>query len=1162
MHVLSVTVFLPMHIRILLPVLLFLTNVELMAQQRPADAAELVRNNLVTRGVALEDLREMRLADAYVDAHNGVRHTWFRQQWMGIDVYNTEITLHQRPDGSIIHLGQSLAAGLAKKAVDATPGFTPADALTRVLIADGHRFAAPPITRVDGVRHTTWFSGAPFGGQEAFVELMWLRSGDDVRLVWNVNYAGPKGDHWWNVRLDARTGDELERNDWVAECAFDDHGATCSGEAPIPAAPNDYNVYPAPVESPIHGARSIRNAPWSLAPNASPYGWHDTNGANGAEYTITRGNNVLAQEDADANNGSGYSPDGGASLDFDFPINLANAPITYRDASITNLFYWNNIIHDVWYQYGFDEVSGNFQNNNYGNGGAGNDYVLADAQDGGGTNNANFGTPADGSSPRMQMYLWTSATPSKDGDLDNGIIAHEYGHGISNRLIGGPSNVNCMGNAEQMGEGWSDWFGLMMTMEPGDAAADARGIGTFAISQAPTGVGIRPAPYSTNFSVNSYTYANTNSGLSQPHGIGFVWCTMLWEMTWDLIALNGFDPDLYNGTGGNNIAMQLVIDGLKLTVCNPGFVDGRDAILQADMADFGGAHQNLIWAAFARRGLGFSASQGSSASRTDQVEAYNLPVNNSVGILDAVNPTSGTLNECASSIVSMRIRNTGLLAQSGFSVSYQLDGGQVMSEAFTGTLAPSGIATHTFATPLPALSVGAHSIILRTVLNGDQYVTDDQLTLNFANALPSAVPFTEDLESGAAVPAGWRLENPDNAGTWTNVSLANGALCATSKAWQINYYSYNAPRQQDRLISPVVNLAGSAGSRLRFHHAYVEYSSSYVDSLRVQVSTDCGGTWTTLWQAWAASLATAPINTSSWTPSACSQWQLHDLDISAYDGQKMLVRFVGVCGYGNNLYLDNVAVVQNGVRVALSLLLEGPLDPNTGLMRDDLRASALIPITEPYTTLSYTQAADGGGEVVQSGVLARTGNDAIVDWVQVELRDATTPTTVVATRPALLQRDGDVVSEDGTSAVSLLAAADNYYVAVRHRNHLGCMSALPLALSGTSTTLDLRSSTTVTYGADARKQIGGLMALWAGNVLRIQSPSPPQIQYTGGGNDRDPILVLVGGTTPNATDSGYRVEDVNLDGATKYTGSGNDRDPILVNVGSTTPNNVRVEQLP
>jgi hypothetical protein len=139
----------------------------------------------------------------------------------------------------------------------------------------------------------------------------------------------------------------------------------------------------------------------------------------------------------------------------------------------------------------------------------------------------------------------------------------------------------CLNNAEQMGEGWSDYVGLMLTMEPGDQGSDIRGIGTYATGQPTDAQGIREAPYSTDFAVNNYTYADSNNNVSQPHGIGFVWATMLWDMTWLLIDEYGFDPDLYNGTGGNNIAIQLVMDGMKLQNCSPGFVDGRDAILEA-----------------------------------------------------------------------------------------------------------------------------------------------------------------------------------------------------------------------------------------------------------------------------------------------------------------------------------------------------------------------------------------------------------------------------------------------------------------------------------------------------------------------------------------------------------------------------------------------------
>ena len=215
--------------------------------------------------------------------------------------------------------------------------------------------------------------------------------------------------------------------------------------------------------------------------------------------------------------------------------------------------------------------------------------------------------------------------PEIDGDLDNAIIAHEYGHGISNRLTGGANNTSCLNNAEQMGEGWSDYVGLMLTMEPGDQGSDIRGIGTYATGQPVDAQGIREAPYSTDFAVNNYTYADSNNNVSQPHGIGFVWATMLWDMTWLLIDEYGYDPDLYNGTGGNNIAIQLVMDGMKLQNCSPGFVDGRDAILEADELANDGVNRCLIWEAFANRGCGFSADQGNSFSRVDQVEAFDLP---------------------------------------------------------------------------------------------------------------------------------------------------------------------------------------------------------------------------------------------------------------------------------------------------------------------------------------------------------------------------------------------------------------------------------------------------------------------------------------------------------------------------------------------------------
>lgn len=1131
----------------------------LFAQKRTGALPATVREGLLSENYLPEDLADLVVQDDYRTDHNGLRHLFLRQRWQGIEVWNGDIAVHVGSGGEVVKVNNGTWSRMAKRVNATTPMITAEDAMTAVLRVNGIT-DTPVSVGYNAAEQEYVFTGSAFSDEPVRVKLFFQPVGDKLLLAWNVSHYTPDGTHWWNVRIDALTGQELDRNDWVVSCGADHaHGEEA---APAPAAPNDYNVLPWPVESPIHGSRALRNAPWTDGGIASPYGWHDTNGVAGAEYTTTRGNNVLAVEDADNNNTPGYGPTS-ATLDFDFPLNLTLAPSGYQDAAITNLFYWNNLMHDVWYQYGFDEPAGNFQSNNYGRGGAGNDFVNADAQDGSGTDNANFGTPPDGSSPRMQMYRWTYTTPNRDSDLDNGVIAHEYTHGISNRLVGGPSNTSCLGNAEQMGEGWSDYFGLMMTMEAGDLGTDARGIGTYVIGQPVTGGGIRPAPYSTDFGVNSYTYANTNSGVSQPHGIGFVWCTMLWEMTWELINVYGFDPDIYNGTGGNNIAMQLVVDGLKLTPCNPGFVDGRDAILAADVANNAGANQAYIWAAFARRGLGVSANQGSSNSRSDQTEAFNTPVANDIAIATIVEPVADLLFECSSTPFTVRasVRNDGQLPQSNFPVSYQLDAGTIITETFLGTLTSGQSTVHTFATPLTVSGVGNHTLVVSAALAGDGYAPNNSKStvLNVNSGTPAGMPFAEGVNAGVVAPTGWTLQNPDNATTWTVYNAANGPACAASNAWRIDNYSYNAPGQVDRLVTPMIDLGGNADVHLHFDHSYAPYSSSYNDALRVEVSDNCGASWTQIFYAVGSGLATTAATTSGYVPSNCSQWLAHDINLSAYDGRTILLRFTNVNDYGNYLYLDNVSLTQNGLKLAVKLMLEGPYESATNRMRDDLRAAALIPTTEPYTALGFTQASDGGGETLMPSALTTTGDNAIVDWVLVELRDALTPTTIVATRAALLQRDGDVVDINGYSTIALLApSGDSYHLAVRHRNHLGAMLGVPTGLSTNLLTgVDLTDPLLPTYGTDARKTIGGTAVLWTGNALR-----DAQVKYTGSSNDRDPILVTVGSTTPNNTINGYLDTDTNLDGTVKYTGSGNDRDPILIGVGSTTPNNVRVEQLP
>ncbi|KPE51323.1 T9SS-dependent M36 family metallopeptidase [Chryseobacterium indologenes] len=636
--------------------------------------------------------------------------------------------------------------------------------------------------------------------------VVYFAKDDALILGYHFNIEEKETGKLWSMIISTDDGEVLYRENLTLSCSFHPdayaHSHTEQNTSPsmlpanvdaennqrknfVLAAPDNasYNVLAFPVEAPTFGSRSLITNPWDLT--ASPEGWH-SDGSN--HYTITRGNNVFAYTDENSSNNPQFSPDGGTARAFDFPMDVTLPPKNYTSAAVTNLFYANNKMHDVFYKFGFTESARNFQKNNFGKGGSGNDAVLAEARDGKEYGNANFASPGDGSVPRMQMYLfesnnmqmlfynspssYTGRTPSgksasfgyklegnapktgnlalttpkdgctaisenltgkiaviergtcnytvkvknaqskgaagvviyntptsagfaamagsdssitipailiessegtfltneitngaiinatlkydkenyvyKDASLDNGIIAHEYGHGISNRMTGTGSNcLNSSTSNEQMGEGWSDFFALMLTNRPGDNASVARGMGTFAADQSISGAGIRPAKYSPDFAVNNYTYGKTNgmkisttsifgsaTHVPNVHSIGFVWATMLWDLNWNYVEKYGYNSNvLADPESGSARVLQLVIDALKLQPCNPSFIQGRNAILAADQAKTGGQDKCMIWKTFAKRGLGVNAKPGkltaapfgTDTSLDDQVEDFTVP---------------------------------------------------------------------------------------------------------------------------------------------------------------------------------------------------------------------------------------------------------------------------------------------------------------------------------------------------------------------------------------------------------------------------------------------------------------------------------------------------------------------------------------------------------
>ena len=289
------------------------------------------------------------------------------------------------------------------------------------------------------------------------------------------------------------------------------------------------------------------------------------------------------------------------------------------DAAIANLFVMHNRMHDFAYGLGFREATFNLQKYNYGLGGKGNDPEIGSAQAGGivggppgftARDNANQITPKDGQAPNTNMYLWQPIAgafyaPCVDGDYDMSVIAHEYTHAITNRMIGGP-NAGIRGHqGGAMGESWSDLVAMEYLNSNG--FVPVAGENPFAVGPYVTGdpiAGIR------NFGMNDspLNYSDVGYDLTGPqvHADGEIW------------SATNFD---LRGAIGNEVWRQVMFDAYLLMPSAVSMVDARDAYLAADQIRFGGAHRSAMWDVFARRGLGEAASSNTNAD-TDPIPSF------------------------------------------------------------------------------------------------------------------------------------------------------------------------------------------------------------------------------------------------------------------------------------------------------------------------------------------------------------------------------------------------------------------------------------------------------------------------------------------------------------------------------------------------------------
>lgn len=642
------------------------------------DRAQAVGQALAAQGRDAATLASLREAGVR-QGRDEVVHARLAQVVDGLEVHGAYAKAAFDGQGRLLHLIDHLAAVPDGALAPARVGELQA---LKIVVAALHGSAAVQLRPTGRSGNLSRFDGGRYFWTDPTVEAVAvpLNDGSLVR--------------GWRVQTWSRQGNQL-------------HYSLVGGDGRLLAVESrtntdSYNVF---TDSPERGPQTVVSGP-GAGNAASPAGWLGS----GAQTTVRiSGNNTNTYLDTDANNAA----DGGGTTvstdNFLSSADLLAAPSTTANKAVAvqNLFYLTNRMHDILYAKGFNETAGNFQVNNFGKGGAGNDPVLAEAQDGSGTDNANFATPNDGSSPRMQMYLWTGSAPSAfvtvngnsygmyassfgaalsltgitgalavysdgtapssdacgasttslsgkvaivdrgtcnftvkvanaqaagaigvvivnneangafapggtdrkvkipsgmvsqadgttlkglagasanlrknpatplqiDGDLDSDIVYHEYGHGLTWRMIGGMSGAL----AGAIGEGAADVNAFLVNGRPV--------VGTYAYSN-PAGI--------RRYSYEGYplTYKDAISG--EVHNDGEIYAAAMWKVRANYLDA-GVSIDVLQGD---------FVDGMNYTPATPAFENMRDGMLQSAK---GSGRECLIWRGFAAQGIGVGA---------------------------------------------------------------------------------------------------------------------------------------------------------------------------------------------------------------------------------------------------------------------------------------------------------------------------------------------------------------------------------------------------------------------------------------------------------------------------------------------------------------------------------------------------------------------------
>jgi len=518
----------------------------------------------------------------FKNENNGITHVQYEQQYEGLKVFQSTVRIAVTAEGRVLTVTADYYPELSLPST--APALSKEEAMEAAFGEVGPPLDLPPLESDPGPL-TASVRDLYVPTAELVVFPLPHKS---AALAWRVGV--PQFVNLWDVVVDANSGAVL----YVDNLTKDDAEGQVFLEHPDAGA-----QVTEPFVGPLPSPRDAWVGANSVIPTCA---------------TCTSGNNVTAVSDR---NGDDYvslpsNPDAHFNFGFANSWALTGNPDADELTSITNLFYLNNVAHDHFYQLGFTEAAGNFQDDNFGAGGVDededpvvaytywgyDDCPLAPPPDAC-RNNAFFMTRLDGLTSFMVMFLFTS--PRRDPSFDGDVVIHEYSHGVSTRLVGVGQLSGTQSGA--MGEGWSDYFPISLYNDPV--------AGEYVTGNASTGI----RRYAYDNSPLTYGDLCTGPYDCEVHDDGEIWAVALWDLRAFYVSQLGL-------AAGQEAADELVVEGLMLTPTSPSMLDGRDAILQAELAA-GGVDQCGVWQVFADRGMGYSAT---SAGDTGVVtEAFDLP---------------------------------------------------------------------------------------------------------------------------------------------------------------------------------------------------------------------------------------------------------------------------------------------------------------------------------------------------------------------------------------------------------------------------------------------------------------------------------------------------------------------------------------------------------